>query len=1311
MRKILPMLFLFGLLLVSVSFSATLVVNGTGAACQAGDSYYDNISAAFLVAADGDDVIVCQNGSSSYRENVIVNVSVNLIGNESDVRVEADNRSLPVIEVRTTDWVNITDLHVYGANGTTAPFPPEEYFTCGIFVNNSEYTWIENVTAGNNNASGIMLYRSNFTRIINNTAYGTRWPGDSAAGFLALESHYNTFENNTARDNEVHGFNMDDNCTHTNFTNNYATGGLTGISTYESSHNRYVGNVLETIDRIGLAVKRHSNNNTVLNNTAFDIDGDGFAFENSTNTTFIGNTAYNCSDKGFIAVDGDFLFFNNNTFYDLDQGPNIGNITFGEFKNNLIYDIHGMAALGLFSNFQPLVIENLTVHSSNNGVVIGFLSGVGPGWMVSAENVTINNSEIYNNTNIGISIYNGSEVNITNTQIYDNGVGVYLTTTSTNNILLDNLEINRSLQSGIILGNLPGFDNWGPENVTINNSIVNNCTDCISINYANYTNVLNTDVMNYSWDGVYMDHTNSTNLVGLSIINPNTSFGQFVRNFAIRMNRSYEVLIEDNVIDYTYMAMNFFGRWNENITIRNNNLSFTGGLFSSCGLSGSFPCPGVPIAGKEPMMNTNITNNKFINSSGVQLDHYISDVDENINISDNLFAGMPGVKDIYQYWCHYFHNTGNIILSNNNITDYYYGVFTESIDNSTNITYNNITNCTVGIFLHPDADDIIYFSNNAMVDNYYHFGIYEDTDLENYYQNITTSNTVDGKPMYYYIENVTTDGTFDNTQPVPADAGWVGIINSSDILVENFTFMHNLQGVLILESENITMNNVTSLINYWSMTLGTVNSSFSDIAVGDPEIPALPPFGPTFLSYGVLMSADDNNITNFSIYSQPHIYMAVLGSDANGTVDGLKLGFNENYGIIEYDGNLNESWIAVADGDTAFIPVTLSRNAAFGEDFVSINSSSIWTHNLFDGPATVTLRTGGCPVSYYRSAEELPESADEITRNGAMFTPAVSTCTGDTVVFDVPGFTGYAVSFSEPPGDGGKKNMDFAYERLECPEDGVLLNVTAKGSILSNVDFRVLRNGMIYYETEGSYGEMYLFLPKEGSYYIEASKTGYKKESVSFSYGLCKEEPEPEPELGCTDDSECLMTHYCNLTVHECLLVPCDCGIRDNHTCYPYECCEDEDCILKYASGWYCVDHLCVVYELVVPESVFVGDKVIVKALVDGEPIADTVIKITGPEGEIFEAVTDRLGEIVYTPQNSGEHDIGLFIREDTEAATDILNAKMKEIPPPEPEPEPVVEEEFPWCWLLLLLLIILLAAYYYYSKRKGMLREQKKKK
>jgi len=78
--------------------------------------------------------------------------------------------------------------------------------------------------------------------------------------------------------------------------------------------------------------------------------------------------------------------------------------------------------------------------------------------------------------------------------------------------------------------------------------------------------------------------------------------------------------------------------------------------------------------------------------------------------------------------------------------------------------------------------------------------------LEHYNtQSIDTSNTVNGKPVYFWKNR--TSGT------IPSDAGQVILANCSNILVENFTYSDTNVGVLPLFSNNNTISNVTSVNN------------------------------------------------------------------------------------------------------------------------------------------------------------------------------------------------------------------------------------------------------------------------------------------------------------------------------------------------------------------------------------------------------------------------------------------------------------------------------------------------------------------
>jgi len=113
---------------------------------------------------------------------------------------------------------------------------------------------------------------------------------------------------------------------------------------------------------------------------------------------------------------------------------------------------------------------------------------------------------------------------------------------------------------------------------------------------------------------------------------------------------------------------------------------------------------------------------------------------------------------------------------------------------------NTISNNTVsgdycGISLSSSSNNTL--RNNAMMN-------FEVTghSLSDYTHDIDTSNTVDGKPVYYLVnaENQVVNST--------SDAGYVAAINSSDITVRDLTLRNSSQGVLFYYTNDSRIENV-----------------------------------------------------------------------------------------------------------------------------------------------------------------------------------------------------------------------------------------------------------------------------------------------------------------------------------------------------------------------------------------------------------------------------------------------------------------------------------------------------------------------
>ena len=192
--------------------------------------------------------------------------------------------------------------------------------------------------------------------------------------------------------------------------------------------------------------------------------------------------------------------------------------------------------------------------------------------------------------------------------------------------------------------------------------------------------------------------------------------------------------------------------------------------------------------------NSTIAKNKITNSEyGVFL-HYSSynTINEN-NIKNIRLSGIElGEHSNNNSIC------GNSIEASNREGIYLFGASNNSIIG------NNITNNYFGIRLSGSSNNM--FRNNDVSNNEYNFGVYGAL-LPDFIQDIDDSNTVNGKPVYYWVNR--------RDMAVPFDAGWIALINCTRITVKNLDLANNGQGVLLAYTTDstITKNNITKNIH------------------------------------------------------------------------------------------------------------------------------------------------------------------------------------------------------------------------------------------------------------------------------------------------------------------------------------------------------------------------------------------------------------------------------------------------------------------------------------------------------------------
>ena len=215
-----------------------------------------------------------------------------------------------------------------------------------------------------------------------------------------------------------------------------------------------------------------------------------------------------------------------------------------------------------------------------------------------------------------------------------------------------------------------------------------------------------------------------------------------------------------------------------------------------------------------------------------------------------------------------------------------------------NISENIILNNKYGIELSESYSCTL--QDNNMTGNRKNLFV-EGNLLLHFMHKIDVSNTVDGKPVYYWVN--------EHSQEVPADAGYVAVVNSTDILVRNLSLTNNGQGVLFAYTVNSTVANLDVSNNYFGIFL---HESRGNIIGGN------------------LMSKDDFGV---SLYSHSH----------SNIVSNNEVSKNRYVGICLCDSSNN----TISDN-------TLSDNQ-FGVWLDSSNNNTIYHNDFNNNPTQVYL--------------------------------------------------------------------------------------------------------------------------------------------------------------------------------------------------------------------------------------------------------------------------------------------------------------------------------------------------------------------
>ena len=397
---------------------------------------------------------------------------------------------------------------------------------------------------------------------------------------------------------------------------------------------------------------------------------------------------------------------------------------------------------------------------------------------------------------------------------------------------------------GNITGIATGLYLTSRSNVTIKNMVIQGFNNTGIWMYQSSNNTISGNLIaNNTGDGIYLEHGFGNNVFGNAITN-NEGFGVYVKY------GSNTTVSENTITNNTYGIRIDYAtdNWISGNRIANNTND------------------GVQIirfSDKNTVYGNNITDNRY----GI----LVSD-SNNHTISGNYIAKHNNGLS--------FSSSSNNTVSGNTITQAIAGgiIFGMNCFNNT-ISGNEVANSSDhGISIYYSSNNILF--DNSLVGNKFGFSV-GGSALSHFLHSIDTSNLVDGKPVYYLINQ---RGITVNPSSHP-QIGYLALINSTNVTVENQTLLGNGVGLQLAYTNNSRI--LTSYIanNGEGVKLdNSFNNTISGNNITNNE------------NRGVYLEDSSNNTVSGNTLTSNNQEGVSLEISSNNTVSGNIIA-NNSYGV------------------------------------------------------------------------------------------------------------------------------------------------------------------------------------------------------------------------------------------------------------------------------------------------------------------------------------------------------------------------------------------------------------------------------
>jgi len=797
----------------------------------------------------------------------------------------------------------ITDNVILDLGGHTI-----ENGTTGIYI----WPGLKNVTIMNgtlrNLTVGLVLNSTNDS-IVQNVIFES-----NSIGAYVDPSYNNTFINNTFFNNSVYGLLLDNSHNNTLINNTF----------YNNTYGLYLN---------------YSTNNTITNNTAYSNSQNGFHLYSSSNNTLTNNSAYNNSQYGFLLDSGSNNTLTNNTAYNNSySGFYLNSSSNNTLTTNFAYN--NSYGFYFYSGNNNTLTNNTAYNNTYSGILLN---------STTANNITA--STVYNNT-YGIYLLSSSENSFTNISAFENyNYGIYLQLSDANNFT-DTLLYGNALHDIYI--------QQSNNDIIARTSINNAPTSAVAVHNSGGLNFTDMLIQN-SLLGFAINDSTSTYINGLNSTGNNMSIyavdadGLFINGSWFEQHNAYT---SDNVFDPVAIIR----------FVNSTTLSINSSVFASNNIS-------AVLLWNASSVNITFSHVVWSNSSkfafddtghimlypytsGVQIS-YLNCSDGGLEYGGACIHTFGGVKDLNVTYSNFENMTGGLLgrvsgakyggyfgagtgVSNFNVSYNRFNNLGAAFDihaSESFATGNNVTNCLYGTNIRPFPH--LSMSGNNYTEIVFAFSVWEDLPSDNFTElhnslehNIAPSNTVDGKPIYYYSGWAGTD-KHDYVE-TNMDGAYYVCIDCSNVVFENLTNLSNIAQVVMAGfSTNITVRNSTGETMQGVKFLASndsrvYNCTFKSVPNSSEYFGILPP--DIFLSMHAMNIQLSNNINISDVVIDDDYGLAFLYRAHNNTIQNITHKNSYKTGAI----TLFES------GNNTFADITFR------------NLSGLYPYRLFDEiPETV----------------------------------------------------------------------------------------------------------------------------------------------------------------------------------------------------------------------------------------------------------------------------------------------------------------------------------------------------------------------